>query len=103
MAMIGRNAAIAEMGAHRHEVEGPVAFAAWLGVHAALLSRTRNKVDLFPGAGTTSVKTVRLPSLIDQMMPASTGGMTTRVNDLSSIPPPSRPNRRELHRVTRPG
>jgi len=103
MAMIGRNAAIAEMGAHRHEVEGPVAFAAWLGVHAALLSGTRNKVDLFPGAGTTSVKTVRLPSLIDQMMPASTGGMTTRVNDLSSIPPPSRPNRRELHRVTRPG
>jgi len=28
MAMIGRNAAIAEMGEHRHELHGPVAFAA---------------------------------------------------------------------------
>jgi NADH:ubiquinone reductase (H+-translocating) len=47
MAMIGRNAAVAEMGAHRHEVDGPVAFAAWLGVHAMLLSGVRNKVDAF--------------------------------------------------------
>ena len=34
MAMIGRNAAVAEVGPHRHEVHGTVAFAAWLGVHA---------------------------------------------------------------------
>jgi NADH dehydrogenase len=34
MAMIGRNAAVAEVGKHRHQVDGPVAFAAWLGVHA---------------------------------------------------------------------
>jgi NADH dehydrogenase len=47
MAMIGRNAAVAEMGAHRHEVDGPVAFAAWLGVHAMLLSGVRNKIDAF--------------------------------------------------------
>jgi NADH dehydrogenase len=38
MAMIGRNAAVAEVGKRRHQVEGPVAFAAWLGVHAMLLS-----------------------------------------------------------------
>ena len=38
MAMIGRNAAVAEIGAHRHQVEGPFAFAAWLGLHAVLLS-----------------------------------------------------------------
>jgi NADH:ubiquinone reductase (H+-translocating) len=31
MAMIGRNAAVAEVGEHRHELQGPVAFAAWLG------------------------------------------------------------------------
>ena len=43
MAMIGRNAAVAEMGAHRHEVDGPVAFAAWLGVHAMLLSGVRTR------------------------------------------------------------
>ncbi len=47
MAMIGRNAAVAEIGAHRHEVDGPVAFAAWLGVHAMLLSGVRNKIDAF--------------------------------------------------------
>src|SRR5262249_4589283 len=37
MAMIGRKAAVAEMGAHRHEIHGRLAFAAWLGVHAELL------------------------------------------------------------------
>jgi len=47
MAMIGRNAAVAEVGKHRHEVEGPVAFAAWLGVHAMLLSGLHAKVDAF--------------------------------------------------------
>ena len=51
MAMIGRNAAIAEMGPHRHEVEGPVAFAASLGVHAMLLTGTRNKIDAFMAWG----------------------------------------------------
>jgi NADH dehydrogenase len=47
MAMIGRNAAVAEVGKRRHEVEGPVAFAAWLGVHAALLSGAHSKTDAF--------------------------------------------------------
>ena len=47
MAMIGRNAAVAEVGEHRHELQGVVAFAAWLGVHAALLSATRAKVEAF--------------------------------------------------------
>jgi NADH:ubiquinone reductase (H+-translocating) len=47
MAMIGRNAAVAEVGEHRHELQGPVAFAAWLGVHAALLSTARAKIETF--------------------------------------------------------
>jgi NADH dehydrogenase len=47
MAMIGRNAAIAEVGKHRHQVEGPLAFAAWLGVHAMLLSGIHSKTDAF--------------------------------------------------------
>jgi NADH:ubiquinone reductase (H+-translocating) len=47
MAMIGRNAAIAEVGKHRHEVEGPLAFAAWLGVHAMLLSGAHSRTDAF--------------------------------------------------------
>ena len=47
MAMIGRNAAVAEVGKHRHQVEGPLAFAAWLGVHAMLLSGAHSKTDAF--------------------------------------------------------
>ncbi len=35
MAMIGRKAAVAEIGEHRHELHGRFAFAAWLGVHAS--------------------------------------------------------------------
>jgi NADH dehydrogenase len=33
--MIGRKAAVAEIGAHRHEMHGGLACASWLGVHAA--------------------------------------------------------------------
>jgi NADH:ubiquinone reductase (H+-translocating) len=47
MAMIGRNAAVAEVGKHRHQVDGPLAFAAWLGVHAMLLSGAHSKADAF--------------------------------------------------------
>ena len=47
MAMIGRNAAVAEVGKRRHQVEGPIAFAAWLGVHASLLSGAHSKTDAF--------------------------------------------------------
>lgn len=47
MAMIGRNAAVAEVGEHRHELQGAIAFAAWLGVHAALLTTSRAKVEAF--------------------------------------------------------
>ena len=47
MAMIGRNAAVAEVGVHRHQVEGPLAFAAWLGLHAILLNGVHSHVDAF--------------------------------------------------------
>jgi NADH dehydrogenase len=47
MAMVGRNAAVAEVGSHRHGVTGMLAFAAWLGVHALLLTTARAKVQTF--------------------------------------------------------
>lgn len=47
MAMIGRNAAVAEVGKRHHQVEGPVAFAAWLGVHMMLMSGVHSKTDAF--------------------------------------------------------
>jgi NADH:quinone reductase (non-electrogenic) len=47
MAMIGRKAAVAEMGENRHEVNGRLAFAAWLGVHAQLLSNAGAEINAF--------------------------------------------------------
>jgi NADH dehydrogenase len=47
MAMIGRKAAVAEVGERRHEMHGRVAFAAWLGVHAQLLADTSAELRAF--------------------------------------------------------
>src|SRR5262245_30663979 len=47
MAMIGRKAAVAEIGAHRHELHGRLAFASWLGVHAELLSNAGAELKSF--------------------------------------------------------
>src|SRR3954451_16993625 len=47
MAMIGRGAAIAEVGKHHHEVHGELAHMAWLGVHASLMTGTRAKNEAF--------------------------------------------------------
>ena len=47
MAMIGRRAAIAEMGKNHHEVHGQLAHVAWLGVHASLMTGTRAKIEAF--------------------------------------------------------
>ncbi len=47
MAMIGRNAAVAEIGKKRHELTGPIAFASWLGVHALLLIPIRARIEAF--------------------------------------------------------
>jgi NADH:quinone reductase (non-electrogenic) len=47
MAMIGRKAAVAEIGEHRHELHGRFAFAAWLGVHAQLLANAGAELNAF--------------------------------------------------------
>jgi NADH dehydrogenase len=47
MAMIGRNAAVAEVGSSHHTLTGPFAFAAWLGVHALLLTTVRARLETF--------------------------------------------------------
>ena len=43
MAMIGRNAAVVEIGKRRRELHGVVAFGTWLAVHAWLLSGFRER------------------------------------------------------------
>jgi NADH dehydrogenase len=66
MAMIGRGAAIAEVGAHRHELHGPIAFSAWLGVHAALMTGVRNRVDAFISWGSDYFTKQRGPQVLDR-------------------------------------
>jgi NADH dehydrogenase len=66
MAMIGRGAAVAEVGPHRHELHGPIAFAAWLGVHASLMTGVRNRVDAFVAWGWDSFSSGRGPQVLDR-------------------------------------
>jgi NADH dehydrogenase len=65
MAMIGRGAAIAEVGPHRHELHGIVAFSAWLGVHAALMTGVRDRVDAFITWASDSFSSARGPQVLD--------------------------------------
>jgi NADH dehydrogenase len=65
MAMIGDGAAVAEMGPHHHELHGHVAFAAWLGVHAWLMSGVRQRVDAFLAWGWDFLGSSRSSSIID--------------------------------------
>ena len=66
MAMIGKGAAIAEVGPHRHELHGVIAFSAWLGVHASLMTGVRNRVDAFITWGWDSFSAGRGPQVLDQ-------------------------------------
>jgi NADH dehydrogenase len=71
MAMIGRGAAVAEVGKHRHELHGSIAFAAWLGVHAALMSGVRNRVEAFVDWGWDYFSKTRGPQVLDRRSAAA--------------------------------
>jgi NADH dehydrogenase len=71
MAMIGRGAAVAEVGKHRHELHGSIAFAAWLGVHAALMSGVRQRVEAFIDWGWDYFSKTKGPSVLDQRSDAA--------------------------------
>ena len=66
MAMIGRGAAVAEVGAHRHELHGPIAFSAWLGVHAALMTGTRTRINAFVTWAEDYFSKQRGPQVLDR-------------------------------------
>ena len=66
MAMIGRGSAIAEVGPHRHELHGVIAFSAWLGVHAMLMSGVRNRIDAFVSWGSDYFTKGRGPQVLDR-------------------------------------
>jgi NADH dehydrogenase len=67
MAMIGRGAAVMQVGTeHPHELQGTVAFTAWLGVHAALMSGVRNRIDAFVDWGWDYFGSRRGPQILDR-------------------------------------
>ena len=66
MAMIGRGAAIAEVGKHHHEVHGQLAHVAWLGVHASLMTGTRDKVEAIVDWGWDRFSKAGGPHVLDR-------------------------------------
>jgi len=65
MAMIGSGSAVAEVGRRHHELHGPIAFSAWLGVHAWLMSGVRQRVDAFVSWGWDFLGSNRDDAVID--------------------------------------
>ena len=64
MAMIGRGAAVAQV--HGVELHGKLAFAAWLGVHAALMTGGSNRVDAFKSWAVDYFGKERAPEALDR-------------------------------------
>jgi NADH:quinone reductase (non-electrogenic) len=66
MAMIGRNAAVAEVGPKRRELHGVLAYVSWLGVHAALLSGFRERANALASWGWDYLFSARASAIIDR-------------------------------------
>ncbi|MBV9940784.1 MAG: NAD(P)/FAD-dependent oxidoreductase [Solirubrobacterales bacterium] len=66
MAMIGRTEAIAAIGKKHHEVHGPLAHMAWLGVHASLMTGTRDKIEAIIDWGWDRFSKTGGPHVLDQ-------------------------------------
>jgi NADH dehydrogenase len=65
MAMIGRGAAVAQVPPGI-ELHGKVAFAAWLGVHAALMTGGSNRIDAFKSWAEDFFGSERAPQALDR-------------------------------------
>ena len=66
MAMIGRGSAIAAMGPKRREVHGPIAFAAWLGVHGMLMTGIRARLHALADWAGANVSRTRGAQVMDR-------------------------------------
>jgi NADH:ubiquinone reductase (H+-translocating) len=66
MAMIGRGAALAEVGPRRRRLHGLPAFCAWLGVHAILMTGVRNRIETFIDWGWDYFSRSRGPQVLDR-------------------------------------
>jgi NADH dehydrogenase len=66
MAMIGRNAAVAEVGGGKISFQGVFGFLAWLAVHAVLLTSFQAKIEAFVAWGWTFIGGARGDALLDR-------------------------------------
>jgi NADH dehydrogenase len=66
MAMIDRGHAIAQGGWHHHELHGPIAFAAWLGVHVTLMTGVHSRVNAFTQWATEYFSSNRPLAVLDR-------------------------------------
>jgi NADH dehydrogenase len=79
MAMIGRGAAIAQV--RGVELHGKLAFAAWLGVHAALMTGGSNRVAAFRSWAQDYFGKERAPQVLDR---SGTSRMTWDEDDVGA-------------------
>ena len=93
MAMIGRGAALAEMGPRRRELHGPPAFGAWLGVHALLMTGVRNRVETFIDWGWSYLSHNRGPQVLDRTGAAQLDGGADRAQAAAADAPAEEPTR----------
>jgi len=75
MAMVGRDAAVAEVGPRHIPISGPLAFAAWLGVHAVLLTTARAQMEALVEWGWDYIAGSRVSAILDD--PEETGAART--------------------------
>jgi NADH:quinone reductase (non-electrogenic) len=97
MAMIGRGAALAEVGPRRRELHGLPAFSAWLGVHAILMTGVRNRIETFIDWGWDYFSRSRGPQVLDR----STAAAIDWDADAPPARPPGAPDAGAEHQATR--
>jgi NADH:ubiquinone reductase (H+-translocating) len=68
MAMVGLDAAVAEMGPWHFPIFGPLAFVAWLGLHAVLLTTVRAETETLLEWAWNYIGGTRVSPILDQQV-----------------------------------
>jgi len=98
MAMIGRKAAIAEVGKNHHEVHGQLAHVAWLGVHMTLMTGTRDKIEAIIDWSWDRFSKTGGPHVLHRGDAPRSIGRTTPRSHRPALPPRDRPGSRRPRR-----
>jgi NADH dehydrogenase len=97
MAMIGRGAAMAEVGPRRRRLHGLPAFCAWLGVHAVLMTGVRNRIETFIDWAWDYFSRTRGPQVLDR----SAAAAIDWESDGTAVTRADAPDAAAVHQTTR--